>query len=377
MNNINIASKKTKTLNIQRYVEIKSKYDSYYAQVYSLLASKMMKNKNKNELKLELANLYDTRFKVSSNCIGNIIVIRYTLTAIQDQYLPIEISSQTTQLFEEGTQIFKFSESDIIAAYRELSLYIKNYFDNKQNVSSAQLNDIISDRAFHLSSEEVIEFYNNPQPQAFEAWVSSLKGSEQTSLNFNMHDEHLKQTVTKHNFQENDYYFGEDVVTLNNLDQAYVTIGYKLHTRNTTINNLANMIFGAGVYSKLFKIIREQHSLSYNVRSTLLDDNLIRVSGGLNNDKYEFGLTQIDMIINELQAGNFDQELKLAKTNYLESLKRAKCNEMAYISMYNENHLKNTEKSFETIKSEIENATKQDIQNVFIEMKKLATVVVK
>ena len=51
MNNIIIKSKKTKTLNVHRYLEVESKFDPYYANVYCIMASKRTSHLSKNELK--------------------------------------------------------------------------------------------------------------------------------------------------------------------------------------------------------------------------------------------------------------------------------------------------------------------------------------
>ncbi|WOO89116.1 insulinase family protein [Mollicutes bacterium LVI A0078] len=377
MNNIIIKSKKTKTLNVHRYLEVESKFDSYYANVYCIMASKRTSHLSKNELKYELAKLYDARFFVTQTIENNIINIRYTLTSILDQFLPIEIAADVEKLFEDGSSIYDFSDQEIESAYRELSLYIKGYLDNKQNIASSKLGDIIDTTGMRLSIEEVEEFYNKPDIEATRSWVNRLKDAEQSRLDFNNGDEVLEQQFTNLNFKFKQYKQAEELTIDKQLDQTYISIGYQLPSTDVTINNLINMIFGGGVYSKLFKVVREKHSLSYNIRSTLASENLITVSGGINNEKVELAINAIDEQMQALIDGQFETELELAKTNYLESLKRGKTNEMSYISMYTSNYLKHDTRTHEQIAEEIQNVTEQQIIEVLKNTVKLSTVYVK
>lgn len=377
MNNINIKAKKTRTLNSMRYLEINSKYDPLYANLYSLMATKRTAKLTKHQLKIKLASLYDGRLSVISSVDNNIICIRYTLTSIMDQYLPQPISSEVDCLFADVLAGCSFSDEEIIATARELSLYVKSFYDNKQNIANSKLAKLIDVSGLQLSSTEIIDFYQNPDVSGVKNWMATLDACEQVNLNFNSGDEHVTQTSTKLNYQPKDYKRDNGAIIDLKLDQTYLAFGYKLASTNVTINNLANLIFGGGVYSKLFKVVREEHNLSYNIRSTLQTENLITISGGVNNEKLELAESEIDKQIASLKKGQFEAELELAKTNYIENLKRSKSNEMAYISMYGDNYLKGANRTHQSIIEEINNVTSEDIQAVFNQMELLTKVYVK
>lgn len=377
MNNINIKSKKTRTLNSMRYVEISSKYDPLYANVYSLMATKRTANLSKHQLKIKLASIYDGRLSVTSGVDNNVICVRYTLTSIIDKFLPQAISGEVDELFADVLTGCEFDDSEIISAARELGLYVKSYFDNKQNIATSQLAQLIDQSGYQLSRDEIIEFYQNPHIDRIKTWITELSNSEQITINFNSGEQHVNQEYTKLNYQLKSYKHTDDEVIDLNLDQTYLAFGYQLATSNVTHNNIANLIFGGGVYSKLFKVVREEHNLSYNIRSTLQTENLIIVTGGVNNEKLELAVSEIESQLATLKAGNFEEELKLAKTNYIENLKRSKSNEMAYISMYGDNYLKVANRTHETIIDEINNVTSSDIQAVFNQMELLTKVFVK
>ncbi len=377
MNNINIKSKKTRTLNSMRYMQINSKYEPFYANIYCIMASKRTNELSKTELKVKLASLYDARLSVTQSIDNNIISIRYTLTSIIDKFLPVEISQEVDSLFTQLLEDTEFTDQEILSASRELSLYVKNYYDNKQNIANSKLSELIDSTDMKLSMEEIIEFYENPVVEDIQTWIKSIVNSEQVFLHFNNGEDKLEQSYTKLSHQTKTYNQVETQTLDLGLDQTYISIGYELPTDDVTVNNIANLIFGGGVYSKLFKVVREEHSLSYNIRSSLLTENLITVSGGINNEKVELAITEIDNQVSKLIDGEFEKELELAKTSYIENLKKSKSNEMAYISMYGDNHLKHGNRTHESIAAEIESITLADVQSVFKEMSKKATVFVK
>ncbi len=376
MNNINIKSKKTTVLNMHRFLPITSKYDSYYAAIYCILAKKRSKTLVKNEFKYKLASLYDATFNVDKTIEKNIINIRYTLVAIKDEFLPIDISGEAKALFTDGIEIYSFDDEEITQAYNEMNLYFKNFLDNKQNVALIKLNDAINIDN-NLTLREIEAFYKNPNLEQTQKWIKTLKTAEKQTLNFNNGAEKLEQQFSKLTPKLNTYVQAKPIICDENLDQAYINIGFKLNSSKPVANNIANMILGGDVYSKLFKIIREKNSLSYNVRSSFLADNLITVSGGVNVSKVEFCLDEIDKIVDDVINGNFENELELAKINYLQLIKKNKSNEMSYIKMYSNNYLMHTKKTHESLSDEVKKVTKEEVQLVFAKMEKLTTVIIK
>lgn len=377
MNNINIKSKKTKVLNSFRFLEIENKYDPFYANIYSVMASKRTNEHSKMELKRILAKMYDSHLNITSNIKGNIVYIRYTITAIQDQYLPTNIDEEITNLYNSIHHTNDFTDQEIESSAREIGLYISNYFDNKQNIANNILNYNIDSGEMKLTREEMINFYNNPDIEGVKNWIRNLTSSEFVSLNFNAGSENVEQLHSKLNYKIDGVEKCEDEVIEMDLDQAYVSVGYKVNSNNMTAVNLANMILGGGVYSKLFKIIREKHSLSYNIRSSLSSENLLTISGGLNIDKLELFNYELETIVSNLRVGGFENEFELAKTSYVENIKKNKSNEMAYINMYVTGYLKHDHKTHDQIIENIQNVAYEEVLEVFKGLEKLSQVIVK
>lgn len=377
MNNINIKAKKTRTLNKNRFIQINSKYDPFYANIYCLMASKRTNQMSKTDLKVNLANMYDARLSVAQNIENNIINIRYTCTSILDNYLPTEISGQVSELFEQVMLPINFTDEEIIDSSRELSLYIQNYIDNKQNIASNKLSEIINLDSNFLTLDEICEFYQNPNIEATKSWIATVYDAECQTLNFNDGTESFNQEYSSLDYQIKDYQQADDVVVDLGLDQTYIAIGYKISSSDVTMNNIVNLIFGGGVYSKLFKVVREEMSLSYNIRSSLSNENLIKVTGGINNQKVDEALAEIDNQLELLKTGDFKLELELAKTNYIENIKKSKSNELAYISMYGSNYLTHQNRTHASIIKEIEEIELEAVIEVINNITKLGKVLVK
>lgn len=85
---------------------------------------------------------------------------------------------------------------------------------------------------------------------------------------------------------------------------------------------LANLIFGGGVESKLFKDVREKNSLCYTIRSFVNKlDNLLLISAGIDRENYTKTVNLITRNLNDLKKGKFtDKDIEVAKEFYYTSI---------------------------------------------------------
>ena len=85
-------------------------------------------------------------------------------------------------------------------------------------------------------------------------------------------------------------------------DFRYITIVY-------------NAIFGNGVSSKLFQIVREKESLAYTTKSEyVVQKNNIFIRCGIECDKYQKTLDLIKKLLDDMKKGDFtDEEVTKAK----------------------------------------------------------------
>ena len=125
------------------------------------------------------------------------------------------------------------------------------------------------------------------------------------------------------------------------------------------------MILGSGSESKFFRIIREKHSMAYYVYSSLNKlDSLMLIRAGISKSNFEHVVKLIKKEMKEMEEGNFkDEDIVIAKNNYLTLLKEIEDNENAIIETYLAKDLLNLG-DIEERKQMIEKVTKEDIVKV-------------
>lgn len=81
---------------------------------------------------------------------------------------------------------------------------------------------------------------------------------------------------------------------------------------------LANLIFGGGTDSKLFKEVREKNSLCYTIRSLFIKmDNLLVITAGIDKDNFTKTVELITKNLTDMKKGKFsEKDLNFAKEFY-------------------------------------------------------------
>ena len=152
-------------------------------------------------------------------------------------------------------------------------------------------------------------------------------------------------------------------------NQSKLSIGCKIgelteFERNYVLS-IYNMILGSGSESKFFRIIREKHSMAYYVYSSLNKlDSLMLIRAGISKSNFEHVEKLIKKEMKEMEEGNFkDEDIVIAKNNYLTLLKEIEDNENAIIETYLAKDLLNLG-DIEDRKQMIKKVTKEDIVKV-------------
>lgn len=152
-------------------------------------------------------------------------------------------------------------------------------------------------------------------------------------------------------------------------NQSKLSIGCKIDTltefeRNYVLT-LYNMILGGNSESKFFQIIREKHSLAYYVYSSLNKlDNLLLIKAGISKDNFDTTVKLIKKLMKAMEKGEFEEEdVRVAKENYISLLKEIEDNENAIIETYLAKELLNLG-DIEERKKEVIKVTKEDIMKV-------------
>lgn len=152
-------------------------------------------------------------------------------------------------------------------------------------------------------------------------------------------------------------------------NQSKLSIGCKIGNltefeRNYVLT-IYNMILGGNSESKFFQIIREKHSLTYYVYSSLNKlDSLMIVKAGISRENFDKTLHLVKKLMQDIVKGNFTEEhIAIVKENYLSLLKEIEDNENAIIETYLAKDLLNLG-DIEERKKEVMRVTKEDIMKV-------------
>lgn len=128
---------------------------------------------------------------------------------------------------------------------------------------------------------------------------------------------------------------------------------------------LANIIFGGGPDSKLFKDVREKNSLCYSIYSYPVKlDNLLVISAGIDKENYQKTLDLTTDLLKEMKKGKFtDKDINIAKEYYNTACEEVEESEYKIINEYLSQEILGVEPLEERVKI-MNKVTKKDIIKV-------------
>ncbi len=128
---------------------------------------------------------------------------------------------------------------------------------------------------------------------------------------------------------------------------------------------LANIIFGGGPDSKLFKEVREENSLCYTIHSfTNKLDSMLIITSGIDKNNYTKALELITKDLQDMKKGNIDQkDIDIAKSFYKTSIESIEESEFNIINEYLYEEILNLD-PIEERKTKMDKVRKQDITRV-------------
>ena len=128
---------------------------------------------------------------------------------------------------------------------------------------------------------------------------------------------------------------------------------------------LANIIYGGGPDSKLFKDVREKNSLCYSIYSYPVKlDNLLIISAGIDKENYNKSLELITELLKDMKKGKFtDKDINIAKEYYNTACEEVEESEYKIINEYLSQEILGVEPLEERVKI-MNNVTKKDIVKV-------------
>ncbi len=318
------------------------------ALIPAILRSGSRKYETYQRISEELEMLYGASFDCGIDKTGDNLVLKFYIESINDNYLP-QINNNLEKVLEILLDIIfdpKVTNDEFDAEYieiekRNLEMIIKAQKDDKDQYAYDRcINIMYNNSGYGLSKYGNLEDLQTINPhnlyEQYKQLIDNAKidiiisgdyeeekilnyvetnelikelNPRKEKININKYSTEIKDKKDKANEinEELDIVQGKLVIGLDILPNELGDFRF--------ISILYNAIFGNGVSSKLFQIVREKESLAYTAKSEYIaQKNNIFIRCGIECQNYEKATELIKKLLKDMKNGEFSEEdIKKAK----------------------------------------------------------------
>ena len=344
----------------------------------------------------ELEMLYGAAFDCGVDKTGDNLVLKFFIESINDNYLPSKnnnlekvINILTEIIFNPQVQNGAFNETKVELEKKNLEMIINAQKDNKDFYAYDKcIKTMYKNQAYGLSKygdkKDLSTINNKNLYEQYKQIIDTCKIDIIVSSDFQA--EEVEKIINKNELiqaikpreekikindikkeikdiiknpeeikEELDVTQGKLVIGLDILpnrfeDFRYITIVY-------------NAIFGGGVTSKLFQIVREKESLAYTTKSEyVMQKNNIFIRCGIECEKYQKTLDLIKKLLEDMKKGDFtDEEITKAKEYILAGVDSISEEQDSQILFLFGQELSKSSITIDKYKENIKNVTRDEI----------------
>ena len=312
------------------------------ALIPAILRSGSHKYETYQKISEELEMLYGASFDCGIDKTGDNLVLKFYIESINDNYLP-QINNNLEKVLEILLDIIfdpKVTNDEFEAEYieiekRNLEMIIKAQKDDKDQYAYDRcINIMYNNSGYGLSkygnledlqainSHNLYEQYKELIDNAKIDIIISGDYEEEKILNYVETNELIKKlnprkekiNINKYSTEIKDKKDKANEIN-EELDivQGKLVIGLDILPNELGdfrfISILYNAIFGNGVSSKLFQIVREKESLAYTAKSEYIaQKNNIFIRCGIECQNYEKATELIKKLLEDMKNGEFSEE---------------------------------------------------------------------
>lgn len=312
------------------------------ALIPAILRSGSHKYETYQKISEELEMLYGASFDCGIDKTGDNLVLKFYIESINDNYLP-QINNNLEKVLEILLDIIfdpKVTNDEFEAEYieiekRNLEMIIKAQKDDKDQYAYDRcINIMYNNSGYGLSkygnledlqainSHNLYEQYKQLIDNAKIDIIISGDYEEEKILNYVETNELIKKlnprkekiNINKYSTEIKDKKDKANEIN-EELDivQGKLVIGLDILPNELGdfrfISILYNAIFGNGVSSKLFQIVREKESLAYTAKSEYIaQKNNIFIRCGIECQNYEKATELIKKLLEDMKNGEFSEE---------------------------------------------------------------------
>ena len=366
------------------------------ALIPAILRSGSHKYETYQKISEELEMLYGASFDCGIDKTGDNLVLKFYIESINDNYLP-QINNNLEKVLEILLDIIfdpKVTNDEFEAEYieiekRNLEMIIKAQKDDKDQYAYDRcINIMYNNSGYGLSkygnledlqainSHNLYEQYKQLIDNAKIDIIISGDYEEEKILNYVETNELIKElnprkekiNINKYSTEIKDKKDKANEIN-EELDivQGKLVIGLDILPNELGdfrfISILYNAIFGNGVSSKLFQIVREKESLAYTTKSEYITQkNNIIIRCGIECQKYEKTLELTKKLLEDMKKGDFTEEdIQKAKKYILAGIDAIDEEQDAQILFMYGQELSKMPITIDEYKKKIKNVTKEEI----------------
>ena len=290
----------------------------------------------------ELEMLYGASFDCGLDKTGDNLVLKFYVESINDNFLP-EKNENLEQVLNLLLEIVfnplveneSFKNQYVELEKKNLELLINSVKDDKDIYSYEKcINIMYKNSGYGLSKYGNIEDLKTINSKNLYSRYKEIisKGKIDIIVSGNYEKEKIQTQIEENQFIKN-LNSREDILNINNFktelkekidnpetvkEEMDVTQGKLVIGLDILPNNLEdfrfiaimyNAIFGNGVNSKLFQIVREKESLAYTAKSEyVVQKNNIFIRCGIECEKYDKTVELIKVLLEQMKNGEFTEE---------------------------------------------------------------------
>lgn len=382
---VTINTDKFKTFTLR--ITFRNELDVETVTLRNILARMMIKRTKTYDTEAKLiqylSEYYGAHLTYQTSKIGSSHLVHFTLEFVNERFIheDLDILENLSKLLNELLNTpFSYDEKTVEYLEKEKRLYknrLKSMMDNSmQRAYVNLLDEMFDDSAEGALSYGKIEDIDNITIDDIKRVHESMMSNDEMmillcgNINDNTHESLEKIYSRKEEIKLPFSTYKMDInkvlnykVDHDDVEQSKAILGFKIDKENT--NEMAvrilNTMFGGSASSYLFKHLREERSLAYQISSTVdIKNGLLFALAGVDHSRVKETEEHILIELEKFQNGDFtDEFLEETKNKILSDRKNSKDRSKALISIvYNEYLMDTNEHLFI---EKVNNITREDV----------------
>lgn len=303
------------------------------ALLRKLLTTSSKELKNEIEVSKKVKDLYNSGISISNELYNKSLLTIFDIEFLEDKYTEDGLYKKSldyffSSIFNPNIENGKFEEENFKLSKKALQVYYDREKERKNGYALNKAYELLdephlrckingdSETLNKITSVDMVNYYN----EIFK------NGCANIFVIGNINDEIIdiinEKVKGKLNKNDNNFTFNKfkdvpkikEKIDKENNNQSKIVMIYKVLNMTDRERNVVlpvfNRIFGVGNNSRLFKVVREENSLCYDIRSiSQREEGIITVIAGINKESMDKVIDLTNKELSKIQNGDFDDKL--------------------------------------------------------------------